>query len=614
MDNHRIWNARSGPIGTGAQGGTADMTSVGRAVRVAATLLTAVLSSGTIASAADAPIEMARDEPATTLRGIVDRYGAHQLARSLAAQMTLGRAAGALPTLSIRDLAAEAAFARSLLTELDRVPLARLGAEDRLTAETLRWLLHNAETLPQDYWYTFPAPYTLSELGDVGPALASNPLATASDRAAYVALLGSIADRLQAMRQRLADQDARGIRMTRRQIPRGRAVLENFRTEAARWSVVPDDRLARLPENERRPFAQAVQAASARIVPAADALLAALGPSYEAKAPDTVGLAQYPGGRDYYRMLARRSTTMTIEPTALQALGQRMLDANNEALADLATKLGVPGGRPGLRDYANSDPRFIAKSADEVVARYDRCLARLTPRLPAYFGRLPKAPYRTRRLDPGDEAGMTFGYYKQSSSAQPYGEYRFNGSNLEKRSLASACALIFHELMPGHHLQRELQAERAGLPAFRRTSDDFTAFSEGWAEYASNLTREMGALDDPYDLLGRLMMNNTIFTRLVVDVGLNHDGWTYDRARDFMRANTFYSDAEIDSEILRYSSDIPAQALAYASGYLAIADLRQETERRLGRRFDIRRFHDEVVGHGSLPIDVLKDNIRRTLR
>lgn len=569
------------------------------------------LFAAAIALSAPAAAETAT--PSALLKDLAERFGARQLDRDIYARVGLGQAATSLPSLTLADLEAEAAIARSLLAELDRIPVASLSPDERLTADALRWLLLDAQTQIGDYLFTFPAPYSLFDLTFLPSALASNPLKSAADRAAYVRLLASTHVRVAAMRQRLQDQEARGIRLTKRQIPRGLSVLTDLRSRAVGWAQVPDDRLPGLSPAERAEFRAQVSKAAAPIVTAFDELIAAMQGDYLAKAPDSVGLSQYPGGREHYRTLVRRTTTMNVEPEALRDLGQRLLDANNRELDILAAKIGVPGGRAGLRDYANKNPKFIAKTADDVAARYDRCLRKIEPKIPSYFTVKPKAPYGARRLDPADEAVLTFGFYQQPTLAEPRGEYRFNGSSLENRSLITACGLIFHELVPGHHFHLALQFENEALPTFRRTASTFFAFNEGWAEYSSNLAREMGALDDPDDLLGRLIMNSMIFSRLVVDVGLNHDGWTFERAKAFMLANTFLSETEIDSEVLRYSSDIPSQALAYGAGLSAILELRREVQDALGPRFDPRRFHAEVVGHGALPLDVLRAHVRRTL-
>jgi uncharacterized protein (DUF885 family) len=171
-----------------------------------------------------------------------------------------------------------------------------------------------------------------------------------------------------------------------------------------------------------------------------------------------------------------------------------------------------------------------------------------------------------------------------------------------------ADALIFHELVPGHHFQLALRNENTTLSPFRKGAS-YTTFIEGWAEYASDLAGEMGMYEDPYDRAGRLSMDQVLSSRLVVDTGMNALGWSRDRAMQYMRDHTFHSDGEIATETLRYSTDIPAQALAYKMGAMKIHELRKRAEERLGTGFDLRRFHDYVLDAGPMPLSVLEMHV-----
>jgi uncharacterized protein (DUF885 family) len=214
-----------------------------------------------------------------------------------------------------------------------------------------------------------------------------------------------------------------------------------------------------------------------------------------------------------------------------------------------------------------------------------------------------------KRLEPQLEPGQTFGYYQVPTGDDPTGYYRFNGSSLADRSLLNAGALIAHELLPGHHFQINLAFEIPDLPEFRRETFD-TAYTEGWGDYASAVAGEMGLYDDPYDLYGRLAMDMFISVRLVVDTGMNALGWTRAKAMDFMREHAMETDTQIATETLRYCCDIPGQALAYKMGSLRIRALREQAREALGPRFDLRRFHDAVLGGGSLPMDALERRVR----
>ena len=185
-----------------------------------------------------------------------------------------------------------------------------------------------------------------------------------------------------------------------------------------------------------------------------------------------------------------------------------------------------------------------------------------------------RAPYDVVRLDPALEAGMTYGYYDTPTATQETGYYRWNGADLENKSLLTYAALIFHELAPGHHFHLARQAENTDLPALRR-EPMLGAFNEGWAEYASGLGWEMGLYDDLLDAYGRVTHERFTAQRLVVDTGLNLMGWSLEKAAAFMSANTTESDAQVASEVIRYSTDLPAQALGYRAGYLELMRLRE---------------------------------------
>jgi uncharacterized protein (DUF885 family) len=206
---------------------------------------------------------------------------------------------------------------------------------------------------------------------------------------------------------------------------------------------------------------------------------------------------------------------------------------------------------------------------------------------------------------------MTYGYYEPPTPATSIGRYRWNGANLAGKSLLTYAALIFHELAPGHHFHIARQSENTALPDLRRESFAIGAFNEGWAEYAAGLGWEMGLYAEPLDAYGRLVHERFTAQRLVVDTGLNVMGWGLDKAASYMKANTTESDEQVASEILRYSTDLPAQALAYRAGYVELMRIRTHAQNELGDRFDIRDFHEQVLGPGALPFPVIDAHIKR---
>jgi len=205
---------------------------------------------------------------------------------------------------------------------------------------------------------------------------------------------------------------------------------------------------------------------------------------------------------------------------------------------------------------------------------------------------------------------MTFGYYDAPKTDDPIGRYLFNAENLSRNALANIAALNYHELVPGHHFHLATQLENETLHPLR-SHGFINAFNEGWAEYAATLAGEMGMYQKPEERFGRLMMDAFLTCRLVVDTGMNALGWSLEQARDYMRANAFMPEAEVRSESIRYSSDLPGQALAYKLGEYYLTERREAMRQTLGNRFDIRRFHDAVLRPGALPLSLVGENIDR---
>jgi len=344
-------------------------------------------------------------------------------------------------------------------------------------------------------------------------------------------------------------------------------------------------------------------------VPRYDAIIAIFGDDYVPKAPAQVGLGNLPGGKEEYLRRIVYETGLSLTPQQIHDLGQKRVAELDERVRAVREQLGFKGSREEFQASLRKDPRFIATSPQDMEQRYLAYAKRMEPHVPQYFSRLPKAPYGLARLPATAEAGMTYGYYQPPTPANPKGIYYFNASKLGQRSLLSAAHLMYHELLPGHHLHFALQQENSNAHPVREFLL-YGAFNEGWAEYAASLGEEIGLYDDPYDMYGHLTMQAFLASRLVVDTGMNYLGMSLEQARAFMKAHTFESDVQIDSETLRYS-EIPAQALGYRLGYEKFWELRRRAEQKLGSRFDIRAFHAVAIGEGAMPLDVLEQRVDR---
>jgi uncharacterized protein (DUF885 family) len=291
----------------------------------------------------------------------------------------------------------------------------------------------------------------------------------------------------------------------------------------------------------------------------------------------------------------------------------REIERIDRELDGIRTSTGFAGTREEFMQFLKTDPRFFESSAEGIRARLERYVKLIEPHLGDFFSKMPRAPYGVRRLDPALEGSMTFGYYNWPTPAEPIGIYYFNGSKTNERNLLFGLALMAHELVPGHHFQISRQGENEALHPLRRETYN-TVFTEGWGEYAAALGTEMGIYSDPYDRAGRLMMDSMLSARLVVDTGMNALGWSRERAIDYLMAHSMLSATEAATETLRYSADIPAQALAYKMGSLRIMELRRDAQQRLGPRFDIRQFHEAILSQGSMPLGVLEAFLAEKLK
>ncbi len=600
--------------------------------------LALVALGGLAASPAAAAEAMApAGDAAVRLDALAEEYWQHVLARSAALRLKEGLPVEELPSLSYDEAKQDAAWARGLLDRLDTIDIDRFdgppeagdGDHERwLTAKILRWELDQVVEAPTVFWYSFQVtPYAWAFSG-VGQTLAQVPVATPEDRQRYLHLLDQLPDIAETLRANLETQRRMGILVPRPEIDLVVATLSALAPheagdqaphEAEKGGAPSDPtahpfhvasaRLAGVDPEEAKAFESEVDRRIAgQIAPAFGRLVAIFGDDYRAAAPEAVGLGQYPGGAEAYRTLVRLRTGLDLSPGEIHRRGLAEVERIEGEMATIRKLLGSDASMADFNAMLRTDPRFLACDPAGVAERLNRPIRRIEPLIGRWFLHTPKAPYGVGRLDPALEPGMTYGYYQWPTPGQERGLYYFNGSKLDQRSLVQAAALIYHELVPGHHFQIALQNENHDLPAFRRSSFP-TAFVEGWAEYASGLAGEMGLYAEPYDHYGRLAMDMFLSCRLVVDTGMNVLGWSREKALDYMGQRVLESSTQLATETLRYSTDIPAQALGYKLGSATIWRLRHRAEEALGDRFDVRRFHDAVIGHGAMPLAVLEEHI-----
>ncbi|MEK6374732.1 MAG: DUF885 domain-containing protein [Acidobacteriota bacterium] len=324
----------------------------------------------------------------------------------------------------------------------------------------------------------------------------------------------------------------------------------------------------------------------------------------------TLAASALPNGRAFYALKIREFTTLDLQPEEIHKIGLAEVERIGAEMNAVMKKVGFQGDFAAFLQFLRTDPRFYAKTPDELLSRAAWIAKRMDGKLPSLFKTLPRLPYTVEAVPPDIAPKYTSGRYvgAPQGSTQP-GIYWVNIYKLDSRPLYNLEALTLHESVPGHHLQVALSRELGDLPNFRRFSY-ISAFGEGWGLYCEWLGLEAGFYTDPYSNFGRLTYEMWRACRLVVDTGIHSMGWTRQQAVDYMATRTALPLHEVQTEIDRYIS-WPGQALAYKLGELKIKELRKRAERALGARFDVREFHDVVLGSGAVPLGVLEGNVDR---
>ena len=365
---------------------------------------------------------------------------------------------------------------------------------------------------------------------------------------------------------------------------------------------VPDSARARLAAAGR-------EAIAGSVVPGYRDFLTFMQREYIPAARSSTGASALPNGRAYYRSRVRAYTTLDLTPEQVHRTGLAEVARIRAAMDSVMRATGFQGDFAAFVRFLRSDPRFYADSPERLLERTGLVLKRMDGELPRLFGRLPRLPYGIKPIPDFIAPRTTTAYYSSGApDGSRAGTYFVNTFDLRSRPLYEVESLSLHEAVPGHHLQIALAQEMEGVPNFRRVLG-ITAFVEGWALYAESLGSEVGFYTDPYSYFGHLTYDAWRACRLVVDTGIHEIGWTRQQAIDYMAANTGLSLRNIENEVDRYIA-WPGQALAYKTGQLKIRELRTEAERTLGPRFDVRAFHDVVLGGGAVPLDVLDANVR----
>lgn len=515
---------------------------------------------------------------------------------------------GRLPDRSARGLETARAAYAGLLARLDALPGAGPGTStgermgtgaavsgDAITRSALRDAIEEQLTLVDSgilAWNVDPLdgiPVQLLNTADF------QPTSTPDDRTALLerwrAMGRFVDDHIASLRDSLA----RGVVASRAPVDRVIDILaEQLARPDTAWPLmVPVAGVDAALRDEIRPaFARLHRVLVEEIRPAA-------------RPDERPGLCHVPDGDSAYRQLARMHTSLEIAPEELHRIGLAEVERIDAEIEALTARVLGSRDRRAASTALRGDPALHFTSRDEVFEKAAASLDRATEAIPAWFGRLPQARCEVVRMGAHEEEHSTIAYYRMPAEdgSRP-GQYYINTAHPETRPRYEAEALAYHEAVPGHHLQIAIAQELDGLPAFRRHLGT-NAFAEGWGLYVERLADEMGLYSGDVDRIGVLSFDAWRASRLVVDTGLHALGWTRRQAIEFMVDHTVLAENNIVNEVDRYIV-LPGQALSYKVGQLELLRLRAEARERLGTAFDIRAFHDTVLGNGAVGLPTLR--------
>ena len=356
-------------------------------------------------------------------------------------------------------------------------------------------------------------------------------------------------------------------------------------------------------EDQKRLTAQIVDAIDREVIPAYKSFATFLRTEYAPLGRNRLSVTSLPNGEKLYQNDIYGRTTTRMSPKEIHQLGLREVDRIESEMMVIAKKEGF-ADLDAFRASLKTNPKYIPTSADQILDDFRRYIAQMEPRLPSLFTLLPNLPVTVEAI-PSFQAAAATHYMIGTPDGKRPGRVVVATSNFAERSLIDDEAIAYHEGIPGHHTQLSVQSRLMGLPKFRLHNLGFNAYIEGWGLYAEQLGKDVGLYQDPISDYGRLSSELFRAVRLVVDTGIHAKGWTRDQVVEFMRKSGAVDEPTIQSETDRYIA-WPAQALSYKLGQLKFRELRDRAQRELGPKFDIRRFHDQMLDGGALPLDLLE--------
>ena len=501
---------------------------------------------------------------------------------------------------------------RWILAELGGIPATELNPTEKLTHELLAWRARSSLE-----WLAHPfhqhSAFTHLDGGiafGLVRVVGTQPFRHEADYHAWFRRLARYPAFLDSVQRVMREGAAAGITtprvIARRALAQLEALAPEDMTNSALWRPMTQFPESMDAEARGRAEAEYRRLLAAEMFPAIRRLAAFARNDYLPKARTSDGFGALPGGEIMYRFAVRNATTTDRTPDEIHELGLREVKRIQPLFLAAGEKAGFKGAIGEVRAWVRSKPEnYPFTSADQVIEHLNRLNARIVPQLPKLFGRIPKARFEIRLTDPAIAASAPAQYYVPTDDGRP-GIFAMPVTNPSLSSTFGLAALLAHEGMPGHHFDTGIKLENK-VPEFRRRLS-LTAFGEGWALYAESLGHELGLYEEPFELLGRYSFELFRACRLVVDTGLHAKGWPREKAIRYMVDECGSTEGGATGEVVRYMV-WPGQALGYKIGELTILELRAKAEKRLGKRFDLRAFHDALLEEGHLPLSMLRQRI-----
>lgn len=513
--------------------------------------------------------------------------------------------------LSVTEILADQAMDRTFLKKFEAIDPAGFPEQEALTRTLL--IRNYRESIEDAHWKNWEMPVTqINGLHINAPQLVSLlAFGTVKDYDDYTARLKALPRQMDDVTDRMRRGMADGLMPPKFLLAKVADQASSIASQKAEDSpfAVP---LAQMPESfssqDRDRLRAAILGAIRDAVDPCYARFAKfVRDDYAPRGRTEPGLWSLPDGLARYATVVKRQTTTDKTPQEIHRIGLEQVARIEKEMNAVAVKLGFADWK-ALNASIAKDPKRHFHSREEVLALYRRFIDRMKPELPKLFGRLPKADLVVLPVEEFREKEASGAQYNQGTpdGSRP-GHVMVNTADPESRKTISVESTAYHEGAPGHHLQIAIAQELEGLPPVRQQSF-YAAFVEGWALYSERLGKEIGFYEDPYSDFGRLQDEMLRAIRLVVDTGLHAKKWTRTQVVDFFHAHSAIDEVEVQTETDRYISD-PGQALAYMMGQLKILELKARAQKELSGRFDIRGFHDAVLGAGAVPLDVLEARI-----